>query len=155
MHKVHIIQATYSWKKNKAALILLDLSPGRKPNVMKYLWKGGFVVSELLLLFWIPFQERLNWFSKPDLVCYSPLLLGGKTWIYCAGAEWHCLAWLLCTKSLETGAVGIFPVCICEMTYSKEHFFCHSIFLPVWKSSGVKVLGFLCHADHFLACSVW
>lgn len=76
VHKVHIIQTTYFFgKKNRAALIFLDLSPGRKPSVKKYLWKRCFVVSELLLLFWIPFQETLNLFSSPDLLCHSPFHL--------------------------------------------------------------------------------
>lgn len=83
VHKVHIIQATYFLKRTKAVLIFLDPSPGRKPSVMKYLWKGYFVVSDFLLLFWIPFQEKLNWFSSPGLLCYSPFHLcffGVKTW---------------------------------------------------------------------------
>lgn len=50
VHKVHIIQATYFLKRSKAVLIFLDPSLRRKPSVMKYLWKGYFVVSDFLLL---------------------------------------------------------------------------------------------------------
>lgn len=138
--------------RSKAVLTLLDPSPGRKPSVMKCLWKGYFVVSNFSLLFQIPFQEKLNWFCSPGLLCcspfFSPLLFGVKTWCRCriplpGLTSLHKVVWNRSSWDYSSLYNG--------MVYSKEHvlfssmqFFSQSEGSLEWKFSLSCVLLMVC-----------
>lgn len=148
VHKVHIIQAIYFLKRSKAVLIFLDPSPERKPSVMKSLWEGYFVVSNFLLSFWIPFQERLNLFCSSGLLCYSPFHLWAKNLVQTQNSiAWPDFSAQSCLKQKHQDYSSLYH----GMVYSKNwvlfsgmQFFSQSEGSLEWKCSISYILLMVC-----------
>lgn len=104
-------------KRSKAVLIFLDPSPERKPSVMKPSGKDTFEVSDFLLSFWIPFQERLNWFCSSGLLCSSPFHLWVKNLVQMQNSiAWPDFSAQSCLKQKHQDYSSLYN----GMVYSKK-----------------------------------